>query len=155
MSTLRARPTLWINLALAVALALAGGVALVALRSSPGAAATSVRTATVRTGTVTATVSGSGNVTSADEVAMNFATSGTVTSIKVKPGQVVDKGQVLATLDTSAARRTLAAAKAQLSSAQAQYAQTAAGATSAQRTKDALAVSAAEQSVTSAQDDAA
>jgi hypothetical protein len=65
MARLRERPTLWINVGLAAALVVAAAVALVVLRSSPGVAAASVRTTPVRTGTVTATVSGSGNVTSA------------------------------------------------------------------------------------------
>jgi hypothetical protein len=73
MARLRERPTLWINVGLAAALVVAAAVALVVLRSSPGVAAASVRTTPVRTGTVTATVSGSGNVTSAATLAGSTA----------------------------------------------------------------------------------
>ena len=147
MARLRARPVLWINTGLAIALVVVALVAVMALRSSPGAAAATTRTATVRSGTVVATVSGSGNVTSADAVAANFGTSGTVTAVKVKVGQKVTEGQVLATLDPASATRSLQTARAQLTSAQAQYDETAAGATSTQRAKDALAVTSAQQSV--------
>ena len=99
MSRLRARPALWINVGLALALVVAGTIALVSLRSEPQAAASTTRTATVRTGTVTATVTGSGNVASATAVAVNFTTGGTVKTVAVKAGQKVRKGQVLATLD--------------------------------------------------------
>lgn len=150
MSRLRARPVLWINLGLALTLVVAGTIALVALRSAPQAAAATTRTATVRTGTVTATVTGSGNVASASAVAVNFPSGGTVRSIAVKAGQKVRKGQLLATLDDTSAGEALKSAKAQLASAQAQYDQTAAGATSQQRGKDTLAVQAASQSVSSA-----
>jgi multidrug efflux pump subunit AcrA (membrane-fusion protein) len=150
MSRLRARPLLWVNVGLAIALVAALAIALVALRSTPQAAAATTRTATVRTGTVTATVTGSGNVASATAVAVNFQTGGTVKYVAVKAGQKVRKGQRLATLDDTSAREALASARAQLASAQAQYDQTAAGATSQQRAKDALAVQAAQQSVTSA-----
>jgi macrolide-specific efflux system membrane fusion protein len=107
MSRLRARPALWINIGLAAALVVTAAVAIVVLRSSPGAAAAAPRTTPVRTGTVTATVSGSGNVTSADAVAASFVSGGTVTAITVKPGQKVAKGQVLATIAPSSAQRSL------------------------------------------------
>ena len=74
---------------------------------------------------MTATVSGSGNVASADTISASFATGGTVTAIKVKTGQKVTANQVLATIDASCARRSLASAQAQLDSAQAQYNETA------------------------------
>ncbi|HTY96038.1 MAG TPA: biotin/lipoyl-binding protein, partial [Solirubrobacteraceae bacterium] len=80
------------------------------------------RTATVKRGVVQSTVSGSGNIQSADELNLGFKTSGTVTHIYVKEGQHVTQGQLLATLDPSSAEVTLEQAKASLQSAEANLA---------------------------------
>ncbi len=62
----------------------------------------STRTTTVKQGVVQSTVSGSGNIQSADQLNLGFKTSGTVTHIYVKAGQHVTQGQLLATLDPKA-----------------------------------------------------
>jgi macrolide-specific efflux system membrane fusion protein len=88
--------------------------------SGPGtgtAAAASVRSVPVQQGTVTASVTADGSVESAGTAAASFATSGTVTSISVRVGDTVKKGQVLAKVDPAAAERTLAAAEADLAAA--------------------------------------
>lgn len=80
------------------------------------------RTTTVKRGVVQSTVSGSGNVQSADQLNLGFKTSGTVTHIYVKAGQHVTQGQLLATLDPKSAEVSLEQAKATLQSAEANLA---------------------------------
>ncbi len=69
-------------------------------------------------GVVQNTVSGSGNVEPGVEDEVNFETSGTLTSVRVKVGQHVKKGELLGTLDASPAELTLAGARATLTSAE-------------------------------------
>ncbi len=71
-------------------------------RSTPA----SVRTVSVTRGNVTAAVSASGNVTSAMNLGVSSFTdcTGPLTTISVKPGQVVSQGQTLATVDPSKAQ---------------------------------------------------
>jgi macrolide-specific efflux system membrane fusion protein len=76
------------------------------------AAAASVRSVPVQQGTVTASVTADGSLESASTAAASFVTGGTVTSISVRVGDKVRKGQVLAEVDPAAAKRTLAAAEA-------------------------------------------
>ncbi|MEV5298408.1 efflux RND transporter periplasmic adaptor subunit [Amycolatopsis methanolica] len=72
------------------------------------------RTTTVTTGKVTETVSATGTVASAYTADVDFRTSGEVESIDVAVGDVVTKGQKLATLDSSEADQQLAVAKSNL-----------------------------------------
>ncbi|GIE89804.1 membrane fusion protein, macrolide-specific efflux system [Actinoplanes regularis] len=81
------------------------------------AKATDVRTVTVSQGTVTKTVHADGAVASAATAAANFTTSGTVDSVKVKVGDKVAKGQLLAHVDAAGAQRSLDLAKANLDAA--------------------------------------
>jgi len=115
--TLR-RPAVAVNTALGVVL-LAGG--FWAYRTLAGddtpAAAASTRTVAVQEGTVTRTVTADGTVESASTATASFATGGTVTSISVRVGQKVTKGQVLAKVDPAEAQRSLDAANADLDAA--------------------------------------
>jgi macrolide-specific efflux system membrane fusion protein len=115
--TLR-RPAVAVNTALGVVL-LAGG--FWAYRTLAGddtpAAAASTRTVAVQEGTVTRTVTADGTVESAATATASFATGGTVTSISVRVGQKVAKGQVLAKVDPADAQRSLNAANADLDAA--------------------------------------
>ena len=116
----REQPLLNTLLVLAcVALIILGFEAVGPSSSSSGQA---TRTATAKDGVVQSTVSGSGNIQSADELNLGFKTSGTVTHIYVKEGQHVTQGQLLATLDPSSAEVTLEQAKASLQSAEANLA---------------------------------
>ncbi len=116
----REQPVLNTLLVLAcVALIILGFEAVGPSSSSSGQA---TRTATAKDGVVQSTVSGSGNIQSADELNLGFKTSGTVTHIYVKEGQHVTQGQLLATLDPSSAEVTLEQAKASLQSAEANLA---------------------------------
>ncbi|WP_319805748.1 efflux RND transporter periplasmic adaptor subunit [Dactylosporangium fulvum] len=70
-------------------------------------------------GTVSQTVSATGSVASAATANANFTTSGTVTEVNVKVGDVVTKGQTLAKVDPTSAQATLDTAKANLTAAKA------------------------------------
>ncbi|MGW4484067.1 efflux RND transporter periplasmic adaptor subunit [Amycolatopsis sp. NPDC004368] len=76
------------------------------------------RTTPVRRGDVTETVSAAGTLTSGYTGAANFTTSGKVTSIDVKVGDVVSAGQKLATVDSTQAEKQLQVAKANLAVAE-------------------------------------
>jgi HlyD family secretion protein len=118
---------------------------------SPEGPSEVVRTATVTRGTVTAKVTGSGNAISSVSTPVNAAASGTITAINVKPGDSVNAGDVLATLDPAGAQANLRIAQAALDSAQAAHRQAAAGPTDVQKQQDQLAITQAQQDVASAQ----
>lgn len=78
----------------------------------PPAVAATVRTATVSLQNVSTSVSATGAVQTSSDVGLNFGTSGIVRSIKVKVGDQVRKGQLLATVDDRAASLALLQAQA-------------------------------------------
>ena len=110
----------------------------------------SQRTVTVARGTVQSSVTASGNVSVARSAAANFSTSGTVTSVKVKVGDVVTAGQQLATLDSAAAEANLETAKANLAQAEATLASAQGGATAEQQASNASSLHQAQVQVTTA-----
>ena len=75
---------------------------------------------TVTRGTITETVSVTGNTTSTKSVSLGFQTAGTIASVSANLGDKVYAGEVLASLDTSDLRAQLLQAKAAVDSAQAQ-----------------------------------
>ncbi|WP_333766583.1 efflux RND transporter periplasmic adaptor subunit [Streptomyces sp. IBSBF 2435] len=85
------------------------------------------RVATVTKGTVLATVSGSGTLASPSDAGLNFTTGGTLTQVKVKPGDKVEKGQVLAKVDATDAKATLQQDQASLTAAEANLTKVEAG----------------------------
>ena len=97
-------------------------LALVAVGPASQSSGQSTRTTTVKNGVVQSTVSGSGNIQSANQLNLGFKTSGTVSHIYVKEGQHVTAGQLLATLDPGSAEVALEQAKATLQSAEANLA---------------------------------
>jgi multidrug efflux pump subunit AcrA (membrane-fusion protein) len=105
------------TIALAI-VAAAAVVAAVLVIGSPSTSSARERTVTVARGVVQSTVSGSGNLSPANQLELNFGTSGEVTKIYVKEGDHVGTGQVLAKLDDSAAKVDVAQAEADLQSAQ-------------------------------------
>jgi macrolide-specific efflux system membrane fusion protein len=126
-----------LNVALvAVVLAIAVTAYLLFFKSNSQAATTARPAVAVARGDVTASVSSSGTLASPQTASPQFATSGTVTSILVKVGQVVAKGAAIAKIDPAAAQRAVRIA---------QQNQTAA----------ADSLSAAQQSLTDAEDAAA
>ncbi len=108
-----------------LAVAAAGWVGFASGGKSSATPTSTDRVLTVTPGTMSQTVSSSGTVEPADTEELSFADAGTVTAVKVKAGQKVTKGQVLATIDSAAllsqvtqAQATLDNAVAQLSSDQ-------------------------------------
>jgi HlyD family secretion protein len=99
--------------AVALVALVAIGVSSLGTGSSSSSAATK-RTSTVGKGVVQSTVSGNGTLEPAQKVELSFGASGEVTRIDVKAGQKVTKGQVLAEVDSSSARASLASAEAAL-----------------------------------------
>jgi macrolide-specific efflux system membrane fusion protein len=143
------RPSVWVNTALAVLVLAGAGWAYLSLRGHSTAEASSgstTRQATVSTGTVTATVSASGTVESANTSAASFVTSGTVTEVDVKVGDQVTAGQLLAKVDPTPAQETLNTAQANLQAAKDSLARA-----QASTTADAATISAANAQVASAQ----
>ncbi|OIQ76732.1 macrolide export protein MacA [mine drainage metagenome] len=92
-------------------LALAGGGYYAYTQINPATAAAPVRTVTAAIGTVTSSVAASGKVTSPGDIGLVFPNNGTVTSVNVQVGQKVKRGQLLATIDSTAATNALAQAQ--------------------------------------------
>jgi multidrug efflux pump subunit AcrA (membrane-fusion protein) len=113
-----AMPRAWHNWALGLLCLIVVVAAITAVGSSSAESAASQRTATVGRGVVQSTVSGNGSLEAAQQVELDFGTSGEVTEIDVEAGQKVGKGDVLARIDSSSARASLASAEAQLSEAE-------------------------------------
>lgn len=94
-----------------------------------GAAAAQYRTASATLGTVTQSISMSGNLASAAENDLNFGSAGKVNAVSAQVGQTVIAGQSLASLDTSSLQASLSQAQANLASAEAKLALDQQGAT--------------------------
>ncbi len=114
-------------LGLICAAAVATAIAVIGPASAKEAPETTVA---AQRGVVQKTVSGSGSLQPAREDTVGFSNPGTVSHLYVKEGDHVHKGELLATLDSAAARRGLKQAEAQLSSAEAELASARAGSSS-------------------------
>ncbi|GLZ48650.1 hypothetical protein Acsp06_48350 [Actinomycetospora sp. NBRC 106375] len=118
-----ARRSLWlVNGLIVLVVLLAAGGTVYALTGSGGTADQGLRTTPVGRGTVTQTVTASGAVTSARGSTLNFASSGRVEDVRVKLGDTVTAGEIVATLDPEYADANLDAARAQRDSARQQLA---------------------------------
>ena len=94
-------------------LATVAAVAVAALSvGSDSQATTSERIVTVSQGVIQTVVSGSGNLEPANQLDVNFATSGRITKIYVEEGEHVSEGDLLARLDSASQRVALAQAQA-------------------------------------------
>ena len=111
------------------------------------------RTVTVALGTVKQTVTASGTIAPAVQAALSFGSAGTVSSLSVKVGDAVTKGQVLATLDTTALRQAVTLAQASVNAASQQV--TAAGTATAQRSAAQVQLVSAQAQLAAAQDNLA
>ena len=96
----------------------AGGLGYRAWASNQAAEPSEVQTATVQNGSLASTLSSSGNVRSGQNATISWQTSGKVKEVTLKPGDLVQEGQVLAELDSKTlssellqARQSLIAAK--------------------------------------------
>lgn len=97
-----------LNVALvAIVAAIAVSAYLLFFKSDSEAAGTTRPSATVSRGDVTASVSSSGTLASPQTASPQFETSGTVTAVLVKVGQVVAKGAAIAKIDPAAAERAV------------------------------------------------
>jgi membrane fusion protein, macrolide-specific efflux system len=126
----RRRRAVLINSVLGVVVLAGAGGAYAAVHDSGGTSgggSGGTRTATVTRGTVLATVSGSGTLTSPSDAGLNFTTGGTLTEVDVKPGDKVTKGEVLAKVDPTDAEETLNQDEASLTAAQANLTKVEAG----------------------------
>jgi multidrug efflux pump subunit AcrA (membrane-fusion protein) len=142
------RRTLLLNGALVVVLAGVGVVGWTTLAS--GSTTVSGRTATIQRGTVLSTVAATGTVVSPGDVGVSFASSGTVTAVKVSVGDTVRKGQVLATIDDLSARQQLASARGQLANAKDQLATAEGTQTPSQKAQASASLQTASQQVSAA-----
>lgn len=127
MNLLRARQPRRGTLALLLA-----ALALAACARQPQAT-TSTVTMPVRRGSLTQSVSGSGQIQALRDSALTFVTSGTVASVAAEPGQQVKQGDLLASLDTADLEQQVLQAQADLKSAQANLAELQAGPDAAER----------------------
>ena len=94
---------IWISLAVLSLLALAGGGywAWTRYLARPGTPqAPAMQTATVRRGDIVLTADGTGNLLPSAEKSLTFRVSGTLAEVKVKVGDRVKAGDVLARLET-------------------------------------------------------
>ena len=94
-------------------------LALALASCATGSGAPTARTDTVSRADITAGVSASGSLSAVGTENLGFATSGKLTSVRVHVGDGVKAGQVLATVDATAAKAALAQAKGNLHAQQA------------------------------------
>lgn len=136
------RPVL-VNVSLGVVIvaAVAGSLAFILPSSaSAGTSDTTQLTGTVQQGTVSTSISASGQIAAAREVAASFTVSGTIATVDVALGATVEAGQQLATLDTTDLSAAVTAANKQLTSAK----------TSRTEAQNAVATANSEQETSSA-----
>ncbi len=76
-----------------------------------------VQTSVVRQGNITLSATGAGTVIPAEEIALSFASGGTITELNVQVGDQVHAGDILAQIDDTAAQEALASAQLQLAQA--------------------------------------
>jgi HlyD family secretion protein len=107
--------------ALLVVLGVGGWQRLMAQEAEAGVPAE--QTATVRRGTLSVTVGGTGSLAPKSEVALAFLSSGRVTGVLVEEGQEVTSGQALVRLETDELALQVARAEAALAAAEGQLAQ--------------------------------
>lgn len=104
------KKTRWMVAGLIVVMLLAGAGAYYFWgQPAAKAAAAPLQTARARTGDLSITISGAGNLVAASRVELGFRTGGTVLAVEAQVGQSVTQGQALVRLDDSAARLQLAA----------------------------------------------
>ncbi|MBI1833283.1 MAG: efflux RND transporter periplasmic adaptor subunit [Candidatus Andersenbacteria bacterium] len=99
-----------------VVILLGAGIVFGVIRSRGGEE--EARTTTVSRGTVTQDVSFTGRIFPARSSDVSFSAAGVISAIHVKAGEVVQAGQLLASLDPRTAQLDVAKAKADLASAQ-------------------------------------
>ena len=109
-------------------------------------------TVTVSRGVVLASVNATGNVTVADQLALDFPVGGKVVDIYVKEGQRVVAGQPLASIDDAPARAKVEQARADLQAAQDRVRQLLEGSTPNEQLQNNTAIDAARADLTKAEE---
>ncbi len=137
----------FVIVAIAAAVVAAGFLGLRQWRRAQGAAQAEVQTAQVRRGSLVATISTAGTVEAIDSVALSFQASGQVKEIKVREGDQVSAGQVLATLDSQEVELAVAQAEVSLSLAQIKLDQVKKGASPEELASARAALASAEASL--------
>ena len=119
LAQLRAHP--WITGGVIVVVLAGAGVGIYfgTRGTSTTTATTTTTVQTVSTGTIKQSVSATGTLAPAHEESLSFSTSGQVTSVKVKVGDTVKKGQTLATIESASLASAVAQARATVASDQA------------------------------------
>jgi multidrug efflux pump subunit AcrA (membrane-fusion protein) len=146
------RGRVWAAVAALVVVAGVGTWLLTRGGASPAVAATTTAQATAST--MKQTVSASGTIDAADTADLDFAVSGTVTSVLVAAGDHVKVGQALATIDPTALVAARAAAQASLTAADEQLTSDEdAGASAVQVAADKTAIVSAQASLDQASKD--
>lgn len=135
----------WLVLAVVVLL-VAGVLASRSLFGAPAARA-AVGFGDVTRGDIQSAVLSSGTLQAAADTNLTFGSAGTLVSLKVKPGDVVTKGQVLASLDTADLQLSVTQAQANVNSAQAKLDALKAGPTNVQLSSAKLKVSQAQSNL--------
>lgn len=141
----------WI--AAAALVTVAGGAFLVFRNSSQAEATVSYQTETAAVGTISVTVSGTGNLEVDNTTDVYPAVTGTVAEVMVAEGSVVATGDVLFMLDERAAETNTAQALASLRQAEQSVTQTQLSVTKAQNNLVALKTKSTESSSTVAAGD--
>ena len=108
----------WHILAMVAVFAAVVVAAVLELGTPTASTRTSTEIVTAANGVVQSTVTGTGNLEPGTDVEANFQTSGTLQHLYVKDGDHVAKGQLIATLDPTAAQLTVQQAESNLTSAE-------------------------------------
>jgi multidrug efflux pump subunit AcrA (membrane-fusion protein) len=116
-----------------IALVVAGTTVFMLTRAKAGSV--QYRSSVATLGTITQTVSLSGNLTPDGETDLDFEGAGKVTAVNVQPGQTVTAGEVLATQDPTTVDANLTQARATLASAQANLTQAKSGSSASSLTQ--------------------
>ncbi|HUL67307.1 MAG TPA: efflux RND transporter periplasmic adaptor subunit [Burkholderiaceae bacterium] len=114
-----ARSRWWIVGAAVVVLAAVSGAALVALRSQPVAVEVATAAAPASGMGDAAILQATGYVTARRQATVSAQITGTLTQVLIEEGEKVQAGQLLAKLDDTSQRASLAQAEAQLNAAEA------------------------------------
>jgi len=111
----------WLNYLLGAVCVGAIVAAFLVVGPASGSQATATRTAKTAQGVVQSTVSGSGTLTPATKVGVNFATSGTLTGLFVSVGDHVKGGELLAEISPTSAESSLRSAEIEETTDEASY----------------------------------
>lgn len=138
------RTTLFMIIGLVVVVVL-GAIGLQRLQTARSTAATEpVETAVVERGDLVAAVSATGSIEPLTTTTLTFKTAGRLAEVRVKQGDSVKKGDVLARLETAELELGVAQARATLAQAQANLAKAQVGPTAADRAAAEAGVRAAQ-----------